>query len=99
MIFFFFFFPLLFYSAFEFKGLSAKRQSQKFTVGEVGTSLALYFPFGKMAGFYNVKSYILFYLKQISVVQLGWLMFKADIIASFFHKTAIKKKRQKKKRF
>lgn len=35
---------------------------------------------------------VLFYLKQISVVQLGWLMFKADIIASFFHKAGIKKK-------
>lgn len=53
------FFPCFFYSAFECRGLSAERESQKFTVGEVGTSLALYFPLGKKAGFYNVKSIVL----------------------------------------
>lgn len=85
-------FSFFFYSALEFKGLSAKSESQKFTVGEVGTSLALYFPLEKMQDFIMWK--VLFYLKQISVVQLVWLMFRANIIASFFHKTGIKKKQK-----
>lgn len=55
----FHFFFLVLYSAFEFRGLSTKRESQKFTVVEVGTSLVLYCPFGKMAGFYDVKSIVL----------------------------------------
>jgi len=37
--------------------LGAKRGSEKFAVGEVGTSVALYFPLRKMAGFSHVEKY------------------------------------------
>lgn len=67
---FLFFFPC-FFSAFEFRGLSAKRESQKFTVREVDISLALYFPLGKMAGFYDIKSIVLL---KTSISCPAWLV-------------------------